>query len=129
WMDLPLSFSQVALGAEVSIPTLDGNVNYTIKEGTQPGDVLTLKGKGFPYLRGRGSGDQLVRVASANRKVRRTKTARPKEARPKRKKRTRPTVRRRAPRFRPTQARALKTSKPPRNRPRAPSAFPVPSFP
>ena len=62
WMDLPLSFSQVALGAEVSIPTLDGNVNYTIKEGTQPGDVLTLKGKGFPYLRGRGSGDQLVRV-------------------------------------------------------------------
>lgn len=62
WMDLPLSFSQVALGAEVSIPTLDGNVNYAIKEGTQPGDVLTLKGKGFPYLRGRGSGDQLVRV-------------------------------------------------------------------
>lgn len=62
WFDLPLTFAQVALGAEVSIPTLDGNVKFTIKEGTQPGDILTLKGKGFPYLNSRGSGDELVRV-------------------------------------------------------------------
>lgn len=62
WFDLPLTFAQVALGAEVSIPTLDGNVKFTIKEGTQPGDILTLKGKGFPYLNSRGCGDELVRV-------------------------------------------------------------------
>lgn len=62
WFDLPLTFAQVALGAEVSIPTLDGNVKFTVKEGTQPGDILTLKGKGFPYLNSRGSGDELVRV-------------------------------------------------------------------
>lgn len=62
WFDLPLTFAQVALGDEVSIPTLDGNVKFTIKEGTQPGDILTLKGKGFPYLNSRGCGDELVRV-------------------------------------------------------------------
>ncbi len=62
WFDLPLTFAQVALGAEVSIPTLDGYVKFTIKEGTQPGDILTLKGKGFPYLNSRGCGDELVRV-------------------------------------------------------------------
>lgn len=62
WCELPLTFAQVALGAEVSIPTLDGNVPYTIKEGTQPGDVITLKGKGFPYIRGSGRGNENVRV-------------------------------------------------------------------
>ncbi len=62
WCELPLTYAQVALGAEVQIPTLDGNVKFTVKEGTQPGDILTLKGKGFPYVNGRGCGDQLVRV-------------------------------------------------------------------
>ena len=62
WCDLPLTFAQVALGAEVSVPTLDGNVSYTIKEGTQPGDTFRLKGKGFPYINGRGAGDQVFRV-------------------------------------------------------------------
>ena len=63
WCELPLTFVQVALGAEVAVPTLDGNVEYTIKEGTQPGDTFRLKGKGFPYINGRGRGDQIVRVA------------------------------------------------------------------
>lgn len=60
--DLPLTYAQAALGAEVSIPTLDGKEEYTIKEGTQPGDVIRLRGKGFPYINGRGRGDELVRV-------------------------------------------------------------------
>jgi len=51
---LPLTFAQAALGAEVSVPTLDGNVSYSIKEGTQPGDSFRLKGKGIPYVNGRG---------------------------------------------------------------------------
>lgn len=56
WCDLPLTFAQVALGAEVKVPTLDGSQSYTIREGTQPGDTFRLKGKGFPFLNGRGAG-------------------------------------------------------------------------
>lgn len=62
WCELPLTFAQAALGAEVHVPTLDGSVPFTIREGTQPGDTLRLKGKGFPYLNGRGSGDEIFRV-------------------------------------------------------------------
>lgn len=62
WCDLPLTFAQAALGAEVTVPTLDGGVPYTIKEGTQPGDTIRLKGKGFPYINSRGSGDEIFRV-------------------------------------------------------------------
>ena len=51
-----------ALGAEVTVPTLDGKVKYTIHEGTQPGDVFKLKDRGIQNLNGRGRGDQLVRV-------------------------------------------------------------------
>lgn len=60
--ELPLTFVQAALGAELEVPTLDGNVPYTIKEGTQPGDTFRLKGKGFPFINGRGRGDEIVRV-------------------------------------------------------------------
>ena len=59
--DFPVTFTQVALGAEVEIPTLDGKEKYTVKDGTQPGDTVRLKGKGIPYLNGRGRGDQVVR--------------------------------------------------------------------
>lgn len=59
---LPLTFAQAALGAEISVPTLDGNVSYSIKEGTQPGDSFRLKGKGIPYVNGRGRGDEIVQV-------------------------------------------------------------------
>ena len=62
WCELPLTFAQAALGAEISVPTLEGNVSYTIKEGTQPGDTFRLKGKGIPYINGRGRGDEIVRV-------------------------------------------------------------------
>ena len=62
WCNLPLTFAQAALGAEVVVPTLDGKVSYQVHEGTQPGDVFKLKGKGIQRLNGRGKGDQYVRV-------------------------------------------------------------------
>ena len=62
WCDLPVTFSQAVLGDTVTVPTLSGKVKYTIGEGTQPGTVFRLKGKGIPYLNGRGQGDQYVRV-------------------------------------------------------------------
>ena len=62
WCDLYITISQAALGAEVVVPTLDGDVKYNIHEGTQSNDVFKLKGRGFPHLGGRGRGDQLVRV-------------------------------------------------------------------
>lgn len=63
WCELPVTFSQAALGGEVIVPTLDGKVSYSIHEGTQPNDVFKLKGKGIQHLGGRGRGDQYVRVA------------------------------------------------------------------
>lgn len=62
WCELPLTFAQLALGAEIEIPTLDGKEKYTIREGTQPGDVITLRGKGIPQLRRRGQGDLHARI-------------------------------------------------------------------
>jgi len=60
--ELPISIVQAALGAEVEVPTLDGKVKYTIPEGTQSGSVFRLRGKGIPYLRGSGRGDQYITV-------------------------------------------------------------------
>jgi molecular chaperone DnaJ len=60
--EVPISFPQAALGAEVDVPTLEGKIKMKIPHGTQAGTVLRLKGKGAPDLRGGGRGDQLVRV-------------------------------------------------------------------
>ncbi len=62
WCDFPLTFSQAALGDEIVVPTLDGNVKYTIPEGIQPGDVFKLKGKGIYRVNSSLRGDQYVRV-------------------------------------------------------------------
>ena len=62
-LDQELSYAQATLGAEVEVPTLDGKVKLTIPEGTQPGAVFRLRGKGIPYLRGSGRGDQFVTVS------------------------------------------------------------------
>ena len=62
WCEMPITFTQATLGAEVVVPTIDGRVSYEVHEGTQPGDVFKLKGKGIPRLGGRGRGDQFVRV-------------------------------------------------------------------
>ena len=60
--EMPISFVQAALGAEVEVPTLDGKVKYNIPEGTQTGTTFRLRGKGVPYLNGNGRGDQYVTV-------------------------------------------------------------------
>jgi molecular chaperone DnaJ len=60
--DLPINFAQAALGDEVEVPTLDGQVKLEIAPGVQTGKVLRLRGKGFPHLHRGGRGDQLVRI-------------------------------------------------------------------
>ena len=62
WCEMPLTFRQAALGDELTVPTIDGKVKYTIPEGTQPGTVFRLRGKGVQNLNGRGRGDQYVEV-------------------------------------------------------------------
>ncbi len=62
-LEQPISYAQAVLGAEIQVPTLDGNVKLTIPEGTQPGAVFRLRGKGIPYLRGSGRGDQFITVS------------------------------------------------------------------
>jgi molecular chaperone DnaJ len=62
---LMISYPQAALGAEVSVPTLEGPATVKIHPGTQPGEVIRLKGKGMPRFRGYGKGDLLVRVGVA----------------------------------------------------------------
>jgi len=61
-MEQEISYAQATLGAEVEVPTLDGKVKLTIPEGTQPGAVFRMRGRGIPYLRGSGRGDQFVSV-------------------------------------------------------------------
>jgi molecular chaperone DnaJ len=60
--EMPISFSQAALGAEIEVPTLDGKVRYTIPEGTQTGTTFRLRGKGIYYLNSKSRGDQYVTV-------------------------------------------------------------------
>jgi molecular chaperone DnaJ len=60
--ELPINFAQAALGAEVDVPTLWGNVKLKIPAGSQAEQVFQLKNKGVPHLRGRGQGDQLVKL-------------------------------------------------------------------
>ncbi len=62
YLEQEVSFLQAALGAELEIPTLDGNVKWTLPEGTQPGTTFRLRGKGIPAVNGRGRGDQMVTV-------------------------------------------------------------------
>lgn len=60
--EIPITFAQAALGAEIVVPTLDGKVKFTIHEGTQPGDEFKLKGKGIKRLNYSGYGDQYVKI-------------------------------------------------------------------
>ena len=60
--DLPVSFSQAALGREVEVPTVYGDEKVRIPAGVQSGEIFTLRGKGLPHLGGGGRGDQHVRV-------------------------------------------------------------------
>jgi len=61
-LNLPISFVQAALGAEIQVPTIDGKVKYSIPAGTQTGTVFRLRNKGIQNLRGSGRGDQYITV-------------------------------------------------------------------
>jgi len=61
-VEVPISFPQAALGAEMDVPTLDGKVKLKVPAGTQSGKVFRLKGKGFTDLHGYGRGDELVKL-------------------------------------------------------------------
>lgn len=60
--EIPVSFYQAVNGDELTVPTIDGTVAYTMPEGTQPGTVFRLRGKGVQRLNSRGRGDQYVTV-------------------------------------------------------------------
>lgn len=62
YYNMPITFTQAALGDSVEVPTLDGKVKYTIPEGTQTGTVFRLRGKGITRLNSVGRGDQFVTV-------------------------------------------------------------------
>jgi len=61
--ELPINFAQAALGDEIRVPSLDGRVDLKIPPGTQNGKTFRFKGKGIPYIDGKGRGDLLVEVA------------------------------------------------------------------
>ena len=60
--EVPLSFSQAALGAEIEIPSLDGKTRLKVPSGTQSGKIFMVRNKGVPHLNGFGRGNELVRV-------------------------------------------------------------------
>ena len=60
--EVPVSFVQATLGAEIEVPTLEGRATIKIPTGTQPGTVLRLKGRGVKNLQGYGQGDLHVRI-------------------------------------------------------------------
>ena len=59
---VPISFVQAALGADIQVPTLNGEKKLHIPKGTQPGEVFRFKKEGIPSLRGHGRGDQIIQV-------------------------------------------------------------------
>jgi len=62
FVDVPISFTQAALGAMIEVPSLSGSVEMTLPQGTQTGTTLRLRGYGMPSLRGAQRGDHHVTV-------------------------------------------------------------------
>jgi len=62
YVNVPISFSQAALGDEIEVPTIDGKARLKIPSGTQSHTLFRMKGKGMPNLEGYGNGDEMVRV-------------------------------------------------------------------
>ena len=60
--EMPITFAQAALGADIEVPTLDGKVRYHVPEGTQTGTTFRLKGKGMYYVGYKTRGDQYITV-------------------------------------------------------------------
>jgi molecular chaperone DnaJ len=61
-MELPITFAEAVLGANVSVPTLDGSVTLKIPAGTPSGKTFRIRGRGAPKPRRGGHGDLLVTV-------------------------------------------------------------------
>ena len=61
-IEVPISFVQAALGDTIQVPTLDGKVDLKIPAGIQSGQILRIRGKGIPSLRGNGRGDEHVKI-------------------------------------------------------------------
>ena len=62
YLDVPVTYGEAALGANVEIPTPDGPVALKVPAGSQDGRLLRVRGKGVPLLRGRGRGDLIAKV-------------------------------------------------------------------
>lgn len=60
--EMPITFTQAALGAEIEIPTLEGKMKYEIPEGTQTGTIFRIRNKGIKHLRSNSKGDLFVKV-------------------------------------------------------------------
>ncbi|MFH2008089.1 MAG: molecular chaperone DnaJ [bacterium] len=61
YSEVPITFTQAALGAKITIPIIGGEADFEVKAGTQPGQIEVLKGEGIPRLNGYGNGDQVLR--------------------------------------------------------------------
>ena len=62
-VEVPVTFSEAALGAQITVPTLEGVAKLSVPAGTQPGATLRMRGMGLPGPQGGPKGDQLVRIA------------------------------------------------------------------
>jgi molecular chaperone DnaJ len=64
-INVPLSISQAAMGATITVPTVSGEVDLRIPAGTQPSDKLVMRSKGVPKMNDKGFGNQYVHVKVA----------------------------------------------------------------
>lgn len=59
---IPISFSQAALGDEIEVPTLRAKAKVRVPKGIQSGEFLSIKGEGIPYINGTGKGDEIIQI-------------------------------------------------------------------
>jgi DnaJ-class molecular chaperone len=63
YVRVSIPYSLAALGGEIKVPTVEGDVKLKVRGGTQPGTMMRLKGEGITKLHGRGKGDEYVRIS------------------------------------------------------------------
>ena len=63
FVTVPVSYADAALGCSVTVPSVDGKIQFDLPAGTQPGSSFRLRGKGIQYLNGKGKGDEYVEIA------------------------------------------------------------------
>ena len=62
YIDVPVSFAEAVLGAEIEVPTMSGKARIRVPPGSQSGRLMRLKGKGMPQLKGKGSGSLFAKL-------------------------------------------------------------------